>query len=514
MQKKWGVAAAFLIAILLQILFINWTCDDSFISFRYADNLARGDGLVFNPGESVEGYSNFLWVLILAGGRLIGLAPLLLSKGLGVLAALLSLFLLYRTIGLWRLDPVLQQGVVLLLGLTAGFAYFAVSGMETVFYAALLLLAVFLQKKYDRDSKPARLYFLYGTLFLISLTRPEGILFFGLTGLFHWTLYFRRRFLHPWRTLLFPQILWGASYGLFLLWRLTTYGDLLPNTFYAKPPGTFVSYESTALFGNLIKALPSGSFLLLLIPVLLIWKKRRIDFVYPLLIILGQLVFISYSGDWMAFGRFFLPVLPLGLLVSAAAAASLKEGKKRIRPLYPAVVLSAVLLYAGLNGLAVVRSLNNEGIYPYSVMKSTALQSLGRRLKEGYSPETVICIRRQGAVPYVSGFRSIDLLGLTDRTIARFNSGSDTTIEANSKTAQNIIRRRPDVILLFAAEGLDQGWMFDYKYPYHRLYHREYLLYQKALESGYSLVSGETFGENEILLILENNHLPEKSGME
>ena len=41
-------------------------CDDAFISFRYARNLLEGHGLVFNPGEYVEGYSNFLWTLELA----------------------------------------------------------------------------------------------------------------------------------------------------------------------------------------------------------------------------------------------------------------------------------------------------------------------------------------------------------------------------------------------------------------------------------------------------------------
>ena len=41
--------------------------DDAFISFRYARNLLEGNGLVWNPGERVEGYSNFLWVLELAG---------------------------------------------------------------------------------------------------------------------------------------------------------------------------------------------------------------------------------------------------------------------------------------------------------------------------------------------------------------------------------------------------------------------------------------------------------------
>src|SRR5207244_12236047 len=40
--------------------------DDAYISYRYAQNLARGNGLVFNPGERVEGYSNLLHVLLLA----------------------------------------------------------------------------------------------------------------------------------------------------------------------------------------------------------------------------------------------------------------------------------------------------------------------------------------------------------------------------------------------------------------------------------------------------------------
>ena len=44
------------------------TQDDAFISFRYAKNLSEGTGLVYNAGEYVEGYSNFLWTLFLALG--------------------------------------------------------------------------------------------------------------------------------------------------------------------------------------------------------------------------------------------------------------------------------------------------------------------------------------------------------------------------------------------------------------------------------------------------------------
>ena len=53
-----------------------WLCDDAFISFRYARNLVNGDGLVFNRGERVEGYTNFLWILELAGiWKILGMRP-------------------------------------------------------------------------------------------------------------------------------------------------------------------------------------------------------------------------------------------------------------------------------------------------------------------------------------------------------------------------------------------------------------------------------------------------------
>lgn len=64
---------------------LRWVCDDSFISFRYARNLAEGHGLVFNAGERVEGYTNLAWTLMLAAGARAGLDPIALSGILGIL---------------------------------------------------------------------------------------------------------------------------------------------------------------------------------------------------------------------------------------------------------------------------------------------------------------------------------------------------------------------------------------------------------------------------------------------
>jgi len=50
-----------------RVIHLAWTCDDAFISYRYAKHLVEGQGLVFNPGERVEGITNPLFTLLLAG---------------------------------------------------------------------------------------------------------------------------------------------------------------------------------------------------------------------------------------------------------------------------------------------------------------------------------------------------------------------------------------------------------------------------------------------------------------
>jgi len=67
--RRWLVGAALLAGVAVAVGLSYGACsqDDAFISFRYAQNLVDGNGLVFNPGERVEGYTNLSWTLLMAG---------------------------------------------------------------------------------------------------------------------------------------------------------------------------------------------------------------------------------------------------------------------------------------------------------------------------------------------------------------------------------------------------------------------------------------------------------------
>ncbi|MBK9228789.1 MAG: hypothetical protein IPL67_17465 [Ignavibacteria bacterium] len=54
------------VSLYLCMNFFDWVIDDLYIYFRYVDNFISGNGIVFNKGEYVEGFSSFLWFLYLS----------------------------------------------------------------------------------------------------------------------------------------------------------------------------------------------------------------------------------------------------------------------------------------------------------------------------------------------------------------------------------------------------------------------------------------------------------------
>ena len=309
-------------------------CDDAFISFRYARNLLEGHGLVYNPGEYVEGYSNFLWVLELAAlWGLFGLRPeqtapwLSIACTVGTLAAMLW--------WITRLPGLPQRGLVawMALGLVCSSATFAVwtsaGGLETRQFTLFIVLAVVGLTLYPENRRA--LLGVSLSLAAAALTRPEGPLFAGCC--FGWYAVQRRVATRHWRpdwrattALVAPFLALAIGHYLF---RYGYYGEWLPNTYYAKHVRAWyemgVPYLAAAavetglyllvpLAGlTLVKAWQAGRDLVYALPLLCIglhmmyvariggdhFEYRPLDVYWPLLAVPAT-VGVVHLGRWLA----------------------------------------------------------------------------------------------------------------------------------------------------------------------------------------------------------------------
>lgn len=199
----------------------RWLMDDSFIYFRYVDNLLFMKlGLVYNAGEYVEGFSSPLHSLLLIALRALGLAWPAIVTGVGC-AAFVGFWALLVTLNreLSPRDSVILNLPLAYLVTNYGLASFFTSGLETpLAHVMAPALALYLLRPQSR--------WLALLLALAPLARPELALAVGLAALFVW-----------WRRQSFPWSLFVASLvasGGWLIFRIRYYADLFPNTFHLK----------------------------------------------------------------------------------------------------------------------------------------------------------------------------------------------------------------------------------------------------------------------------------------
>ncbi len=121
------------LALVAHSLVWNFVTDDAFISFVNARNLADAGQLVFNLGERVEGYTNFLWTVLLAGFMKVGLLPELMSRLLGTVFAIGSFFVSARLVRKLRGGDASAWDAVpaIFLCASTGYACWASGGLET-----------------------------------------------------------------------------------------------------------------------------------------------------------------------------------------------------------------------------------------------------------------------------------------------------------------------------------------------------------------------------------------------
>ncbi len=504
-------ALAALALYLAHVRSYGFLTDDAFISFRYARNLAEGHGLVFNAGhERVEGYTNFLWVVLLASLARLGVAPERIANVLSVACGIAVWFLVLRASVRDSLRDARPAWILLapvvLLASTRSFAVWTTSGLETKLYELFVVAGTLRAIDEVASARAGGRESWIGSsllLALAALTRPDGALIAaGVLGA-------RYALERPRGAARRPAVAAGAGLlvallSAHLIFRLAYYGDWVPNTYHAKVGGrtwwamgaryaiafaleygvVFWVPLMAAAYGAARRAprdsngapAPSESgprvrlalFAAATLPhalyVLSIggdhFEYRPLDVLFPFafLVLADGAAALAAPGTCRDAGTIAGdsqrrgPVLAAALLFLALANAALAPllgrldfprdyragfpgwtpradgtqdliSEKRFPALVRAPLVGPVIrryndLIAEMTAHSVgIRQEEHALFIPGVVEDGTAL---ARLVAEGALPPDVhIATGAVGAIPYTSGLRTLDRLGLTDRVVAR-----------------------------------------------------------------------------------------------
>ena len=417
LSSRSSLLGLLLVLIVLSHALVYVPClqDDAFISFRYAENLVAGHGLVFNPGERVEGFTNLSWTLLMALPIALGQSPETFAVVAGLLAVIGLVLLTWRIAKhLMPGQPFLALIPPLLLAGDGPMLMEAVQGLETSFFALLVLGMWWSSVREAEDESAFPTSALFGAL--ATLTRPEGILLYGgLQGI---------RFLHQrGRTTARDRKGWWivlAVLGGQLAFRLAYYGQPLPNTFYAKVGGGAVTWaRGLDYLGRFAASHPV--FCLLALGGVVALRKGLGAVRNQLLLglCLGWFVYlVTVGGDFKITWRFMHAVMAPMALLAGVGLARLWEVLGQRGPWQgKAAVLSLLLAWGLLDAGPESRRSTQEARFRGEV--TFMRQAVGMWLRANVPPDTVLAIHSSGVVPYYSGLPTIDMWGLSDLHIAR-----------------------------------------------------------------------------------------------
>ena len=438
-QYAWVWLATLLGAFLVHVFWLQVVAEDAYISFRFAQNFANGRGLVWNIGEApVEGYTNFLWVMICVAVSKLGLDLEISTTFLGSLSSLLAIAVCYS----WarhfmKLSALYALVPVLLMAASGPLAAWAGSGMETAFFGFLITLGTYLFVGYWYDRPIWWLSACAVCFVAAAMTRPEGVFVFCALGLIGLLMSIGT---NRWRHFILPALIFLVLFGGYFLWRYSYFGWLLPNTFYAKTGGGSAQVarglSHTIWFGTLFVA-PLILSLIALIPQgvrslkqrdagrLTTWIQSRAAFLVPAYLgLIYSVYIIAVGGDYMAMFRFFAPIVPMiYLFIGGLIGAGLAMTSSWIPRVALAVGTIAILIQSTpIEAKLFPKMWNNHGTWRgieterWHVNRLTRIGEHFQLLRTSYDDS--VATDGIGAIAFVADMKVFGVHGLVDVHIA------------------------------------------------------------------------------------------------
>ncbi len=441
-----------LLSLLFHIFYLNFNppLEDAYISFRYAKNFIQGNGIVFNIGEYVEGYTNFLWVLMLSGFK--GYMPQA-SVILGIIFALGTIIVSFRIAQAIFPHPIYNLIPVILLAFNPSYTLWATGGLETHLFSFLVICGVYF---YFRQSN-----FMLSSFFfaLSTLTRPEGFLFLLISFIYLLGLWIVKKV--NYKDILVFFITAAVILVPYLVFKLWYYGELLPNTFYAKVIPGAAQYTTGFDYAINFFSTNFGWIGLVLLLILGVFCYRKIWFTYftSLIVVFSVYIFLV-GGDCFPCFRFFVPILSLFCLLIGEGIIHIEKIIERFlnswkifSPILVAIILGYLLYF---NFTACPKGAQAKELVPKYNKGDAANIKTGEWFAKVFPSSTKMAINPAGIIPYYTGFHTIDMLGLNDKHIARqrVEKGGKGLVGHMKFDANYVFSKKPDIIIVGAAELL------------------------------------------------------------
>lgn len=398
--------------------------DDMMISMRYASNLANGNGLVWNQGERIEGFSNFLWTIYMSA---IHLLPIPISYT----SLFISLTGILCMIGILIFVKKIAQKItggssfVIWASLIFTAFYFPLISWATVRgteVAPLALLVIIICYSLISFNKNIPLIFLL--LFIGVLVRLDFMIFA--------TIVIAYLFIFEQKKGKVVEGLFFFILGImtYMLLRFEYYRDFLPNTYYLKATG----YPLVMRVARGFYVLPNVMnelFMVIVIAGVFTGKNKYISFLF--VVFVSQIAYSVFVGGdaWEFFGganRYISVSMPIFFILLFFSMWKIGSYfKKNVIPTYityPLILFFLIISFVSFNSRSdnmllqffLIRSVipNEEGIV--AVQKANALEKITK-------PNAKIAITTAGAIPYfLSNRKYIDMLGKSDKVIAHMEA--------------------------------------------------------------------------------------------
>lgn len=402
----------------------HFTIDDAGISYAYAKHLAEGEGPVAVVGGPwIEGYSNPLWVFLLAAMHLVGLPLTEAAKVLGVLCLGLGLSagMAWLAISMgrsWRTIGAVEAAFAIAVVLCAELAVWVPAGLENALFMGLLLALSWLDA---REAQHPEAFAASGLCaFALSITRPEAVLYAAPLVAIKLVQAWRGR--EPMRQARTALLCFVVPLAVYHVGHYLVFHELVPNTYYAKPSwqGGLEYLESTAKESGLVYLLP--------LALLGLWGRPRRVLLVGWACVAGS-AFVLYSGgDWMPHARFLSLFGACVVVLAARGVSRLSElgarlGARFTRGVPLREVLGLILAGAGLFAWGRFQWPRLTDIHQrnwcHFCEVSLTTKKIQRLAAQARLPSHSLVTQDFGGPSWLSdeSFYPIDFLGLCDRSI-------------------------------------------------------------------------------------------------